>query len=158
MLGSHMDVGVTETPSGILIIPLLSRWQGNLPHVLLSIIHILLPIYIAGALRELLQGELRAPGSHCSSTWGFGRECEMSPPLHLKLKYANGCTKEFQWVHSTLYILICEGEKSAAWWFLSSLISFRKCFYCETASIKGSSRSFDCIHRISSLLWLHVQT
>jgi len=41
-----MDVGVTETPSGILIIPLLSRWLGNLPHLPLSIRHILLPIYM----------------------------------------------------------------------------------------------------------------
>lgn len=68
MLGSHMDVGVTETPSGILIILLPSRWQGNLPHLPLSIIHILLPIYIGGAAAELLRGEYLAPGSLRSST------------------------------------------------------------------------------------------
>lgn len=94
-----MDVGVTETPSGILIILLLSRWQGNLRHLPLSIIHILLPIYIAAASQELLQGEYLAGGMHRSSTRGSGRQSEMSLPLHLKLKYANGCTEEFQWVH-----------------------------------------------------------
>lgn len=95
MLGSHMDASVTETPSGILIILLLSRWQGNLPHLPLSIIHILLPIYIAGALQEFLREEDVAPGFQRSSTWGSQRQFEMSLPLCLKLKYANSDTEEF---------------------------------------------------------------
>lgn len=99
MLWSHMDVGVTETPSGILIILLLSRWQRNLPHLPLSIIHILLPIYTGAASQELLQGKHLAPGLPRSSTWGSGRQSDMSLPLPLKLKYANRWAEEFQWVH-----------------------------------------------------------
>lgn len=114
MLGSHMDAGVTETPSGILIILLLSRWLGNLPHLPLSIIHILLPIYIAGASQEFLQGEYVAPGFHRSSTWGSERQFEMSPPLRLKLKYANSDTEEFQREHPSCAFWIVMNKKCAA--------------------------------------------
>lgn len=98
MLGST-DVGETETPSGILIILLPSRWQGSLPHLPLYIIHILLPIYIASVSQRLLQGKQLAQGLQCGFTWDLGRQSEMSLSLHLKLKYANCCTEVFQWVH-----------------------------------------------------------
>lgn len=43
----HMDVGATERPpiplSGIVIIPLLSRWHSNPPLLALPIMHIPLP-------------------------------------------------------------------------------------------------------------------
>lgn len=130
MLGSHMDVGVTETPSGILIILLLSRWQEtyhtyHYPSYIFCSRNLHSRCFTGAPAGE----EYLAPGSHRSSTWGLGRQSEMSLPLRLKLKYANGCTRRIPMGASHLYNLNCQGKKrkSAACWFLNSFISIRRC-------------------------------
>lgn len=132
MLWSHMDVGVTETPSGILIILLLSRWQRNSPHLPLSIIHILLPIFTGTVPQELLQGEHLAPGLLHSSTWGLGRQSEVSLLLPLKLKYANRWAEEFQWVHPRhRFLTVREKNKQ--------LVVFKQGVYSGCCGLKFSA-------------------